>query len=99
MMELALGILHMAGFEGFSTTTPIKPNWDDIHHFVREHEKEFLAVFGGKKIKWSEELDKREKATLAMFINHKIEHVFGVRFKTNSNQRIVYSLECQFIHS
>ena len=96
MMELALGILHMAGFEEFLQTTPIKPKWDDIHRFVREHEKEFRAVFGGKKMSWSEDFGGKEKAALAMFINHKIEHVFGVRFKTNSNQRLVYSIECQF---
>lgn len=95
-MEICLSILHSAGFEGFIDTEKIKPDWNSIHRYCTEHEKEIRGVFGCKKMNWSETLDKNEKVSLSMYINHKLDTVLGCRITKPYDKATTYILSTLF---
>ena len=89
--------LHHAGFERLSNKNDkIKLNWEGLHDYLKENEKDIRTLFGLKRMSWKEEIDGYEKKSITKYVNSKLESLLAIKLKNNENKNPTYTIEKLF---
>jgi hypothetical protein len=73
-----LEFIRKCGFNSVDDNKSVVLDYKDVYEYCRQNEENIRTVFDCKKVEWNGKLDRTEKITLAMYINHKLESMFGI---------------------
>jgi hypothetical protein len=80
-----LEFIRKCGFSSVDDNKTVVLDYEDVYEYCRENEENIRTVFDCKKMEFSGELDKNKKVSLAMYINHKLESMFGINIGKTLN--------------
>ena len=84
-MRYCLEFLKEAGFTSLYQVDSIRINWINLHRYIKDNQLDMKSIFNCSILDLKEEFDTDERQSIMKYVNSKLENIFGIKMKTNSN--------------